>query len=405
MPTRQHQILDRTPSRWWFGAPILLAATAIGALLLLPGTLRGGPVTAWLLLLALLGGGAVVPLRRWLMWSPENRWRSVCSVVPAALLALAATTVVSVAGVAVVLAIEVPGSGLLGRVHLTLLDGNTLVVVVVGALAGTFSLRRPTPLAVVQWSLRHDVSASVGGDAAAELRRLRAWRTLPAVLGFAIGNAPGPAYNLAIDTVGPSHPAAETLLAAVGGAYDGFTFAVVGYLLGVVAAEVTRRRPAGDAGVARLDARRSAGYLTDAARRLPPLLATWVVAAAGVGSAVGRAGPLWPVVGAVLLAAGVTSVQRYVIQRPQRLTDPDQLALDDALRSSVAHALAGGASALLLVWALSATQSALVGNGTPSGAVGVILGVGGSVGVVALWMHYGSAHHGRQPGRAGTTLP
>jgi hypothetical protein len=117
---------------------------------------------------------------------------------------------------------------------------------------------------------------------------------------------------------------------------------------------------------------------------------------------------LWPVVGAVLLAAGVTSVQRYVIQRPQRLTDPGQLALDDALRSSVAHALAGGASALLLVWALSATQSALVGNGTPSGAVGVILGilgVGGSVGVVALWMHYGSAHHGRQPGRAGTTLP
>lgn len=201
MPTRQHQILDRTPSRWWFGAPILFAATAIGALLLLPGTLRGGPVTAWLLLVALFGGGAVVPLRRWLMWSPENRWRSVRSVVPAALLALAAATVISVAGVAVVLAIEVPGSGLLGRVHLTLLDGNTLVVVVVGALAGTFSLRRPTPLAVVQWSLRHDVSASVGGDAADELRRL------------------------------------------------------------------------------------------------PPLLATWVVAAAGVGSAVSRGGPLWPVVG------------------------------------------------------------------------------------------------------------
>jgi hypothetical protein len=91
-------------------------------------------------------------------------------------------------------------------------------------------------------------------------------------------------------------------------------------------------------------------------------------------------------------------VQRWVVRRPQRLTTTDGVAVDDVLRSSAAHAVTGGAGALLLILAGGASQVALAAwnldSGFAGGVVGVLVGVGLSAGVVGLWLGYGSAHRG-----------
>lgn len=273
-------------------------------------------------------------------------------------------------GVALVARLEVPTAGLAPEAWRALPDGNISVVVVLGGLAATYAARRPTSLATAHWAVAHRLPTSTSDDVAVELRRLRLWRALPAVLGAAIGQAPGPAYNLAVDVLGPSTPAAERLMAANSdGIYDGLTFAVLGYLLGVVVAELTRRRPAPDVGVARLGARRPEHYLTGLARWLP-----------------------------IVLTTAVTLAQEVVVRRPQRLDDAGELMFDDALRSGASHALTGGSCALLLMWAFAATQTAWVPNGTSGGWFAIVLVVAGLGGTIALWMNYGSAHPGRHPG-------
>jgi len=152
-------------------------------------------------------------------------------------------------------------------------------------------------------------------------------------------------------------------------------------------------------GGALLDARRPSGYLTVVARYLPAGLATWVVTASVAGAVVGR-NDEWPrSLLAAVLAAGVAGVQRWIVERPQRLTDADAVALDDSLRSGAAHALAGAASAALLAWALTATQQALSVDDPAPGVVGVAIGLLGVVGVYGLWANYGSAHRARRPQR------
>jgi hypothetical protein len=55
--------------------------------------------------------------------------------------------------------------------------------------------------------------------------------------------------------------------------------ALVGYLIGSLLAEVTRRPPVDRGAGARLEAQRPDQYLTPTARRLPAVLAAWVIAA------------------------------------------------------------------------------------------------------------------------------
>jgi hypothetical protein len=101
----------------------------------------------------------------------------------------------------------------------------------------------------------------------------------------------------------------------------------------------------------------------------------------------------------------VTLAQHYVVRRPQHVADRDALALDDTLRSSAAHALAGGCAAILLSLALSLAMLAVAGEGDAAGPAGfggaplLVLGLVAAGGFWALWLHYGSAHRGRRPRR------
>lgn len=314
--------------------------------------------------------------------------------------AVAVALVTIILALLTVLVIEVPGAGLWVHLPAMLVDGGTLLTIAVGIVAGVAAFRYPTPAAVAEWSRRHAVPSTTAAHAAVQLRRVRAFRTVPAVFGFAIAGVTGPAYNVAIDVLGTQHPASLALLEAATG-YPGLELTFGGYLLGVLLAEATRRPPAGATGAARLETRRPGQYLTPTARWLPALFAALVVGALAVAALVGR-GLGWEL-GLVALGVPVlvALAQHSIVRRPQKVVDADALALDDTLRSSAAHALSGGTSALLLAWALEVLNHALAGADGVAPLAWTLPGIVGTVGVYGLWAHYGSAHRGRRPERSG----
>jgi hypothetical protein len=313
----------------------------------------------------------------------------------AALFALA-TTLLSLL---TVLAIEAPSAGLFAHVPAMLLDGGALLETAVGGVAAMIGFRRPTPHEIDAWSRRHGVPPTMAAAAAVHLQRLRAVRTAPAVFGFAVGMVAGPAYNVAIDVLGPQHPASRALVDAAT-SYPTLDLFLGGYLLGVLFAEVTRRPPIGGGAGARLETRRPAQYLTPTARRLPTVFAAFVVGALAASALAGQPQGWGLALAAVAVPVLVVLAQHHIVRRPQPMVDADALALDDTLRSSAAHALSGAASALLLVWVLDVIDHAL---GVDEGSVPLawpLFIIIGTVGVYGLWAHYGSAHRGRRPERA-----
>jgi hypothetical protein len=218
------------------------------------------------------------------------------------------------------------------------------------------------------------------------------------VLGYAIGTVSGSAYNVALDVLGPRHPASRAILAAVSDVSPAL-LALVDYMAGVVLAEVTRRPPVDTGASARLETRRPRQYLTPTARRLPALLSAWVVTATVAGMLAGRSLDWRPPLIAAVVPGAIALIQHHIVRRPQRVITADALALDDTLRSSAAHALSGSASALLLVWAMEVTRRALIGDAGVPGTGWLLAATVATVGAYGLWSHYGSAHRGRRPER------
>jgi hypothetical protein len=109
------------------------------------------------------------------------------------------------------------------------------------------------------------------------------------------------------------------------------------------------------------------------------------------------AAPFWRMPAADRRAA---VAQRFIVRRAQPAVHEGALALDDTLRSSAAHALSGGASALLLGWALVSTRYALGADSNDTSAAWLVLALVAMAGAYGLWVHYGSAHRGRRPDRS-----
>ena len=150
----------------------------------------------------------------------------------------------------------------------------------------------------------------------------------------------------------------------VGHSFAGFPFPFIvgGYLLGAVVAEVVVNRPRRRSGAALLVARRLDDYLPGhvlALQRSLPVVAVLLPGAFALSPFPDLvpspnvepdtlAGFAVPAAVAVGTAVVIEALQRLIVARRQPITSHDDLAVDDAIRSSSLHVLAGAALAMLL---------------------------------------------------------
>lgn len=124
-----------------------------------------------------------------------------------------------------------------------------------------------------------------------------------------------------------------------------------------------------------------------------------------VGSpAVMRAGAVNTGIVAVLMMAAVAVAQRALLRRPQPLCSPDELAVDDAMRSSSVHLV--GASGLVVVAMAIAQQLGYLSNLT-EGALTNVLVVSAVLCVIGAYVMWVRWAHRRWPSvrRAALTTP
>lgn len=358
-------------------------------------------VLAWVALVALIAAALWLPLRRFRSWSSDDRRAAVRSIARATPAAIGLAYLASALGAAATILVLGPDRGFVMESWAVPLAPAALPFLVPATAALLFALRPVTPLAAAMWAARKGLDTATPVQVARELRRLRVWRTVPAVLGAGIGAGPSSAYARWLDVHGLGRAAEGMVIseASMVWPFDPLTLALAGYLVGLVIAESTRRHPSPGSPVARLTARVPSNYLTRPARWIPIVLAVLTLVAATVARAAGEA-VWWPAAVAVALAVVVHAVQRWVVRRPQRLDHPHDLHVDDVLRSSAAHGLTGASGALLLITAVGATDAATraLGIDTFAGAiVGVVLAALATGGVWVLWLGYGSAHRGQVP--------
>jgi hypothetical protein len=135
--------------------------------------------------------------------------------------------------------------------------------------------------------------------------------------------------------------------------------ALVGYLLGVVLAELTFKRPKGEVPAATLSPRDLVAYLPSAwtktlrgAALVALVLIPALYALPRRERLVESADllPWWMLaVMIVSVVLGVELLQRFIVRRPQPAIQDDLVEADDAIRSASVHALAGAGIALQLV--------------------------------------------------------
>jgi hypothetical protein len=401
-------------TRWSLIAGTVVAAVFIPlALVAVPeGPDRTTRIAVWALLLMALGLLAWRPLRHWWALPVAERRASARAAAIAIPAALALSAVLN--GVAVGLATwSLLGDGALALRAalvnpLTQESDGYLVVLAVPLF---WALRPPTATTVASWCARRGLATTtdVVSLAQRDLFSVRAWRTIGAVTGVALGYGPAMAYNRLFGLIEPTDPAHDALTGAsnlLPGLFrDPLTLAMAGYVLGALIAEARRRsaRPAASPAAA-LDARRIGAYTAPLARWLPAGTASLLVVVAVVRAAIGEgADPTAtsPVmVGqaaltAVVLAVAATGLRVWIVRRPQRAADATQLAVDDAFRASAVHAVAGAISAVIVVYTLLGLQalldvagvSQIIGN-----LVGGVLGIAGIVLVIGLWLGFGSSY-------------
>lgn len=143
----------------------------------------------------------------------------------------------------------------------------------------------------------------------------------------------------------------------------GFPLIFVGYLVGALYAELALVRPvAAGRRAAALMPRELGDYLPRLLRVAP-----WVVGSASVLVAAAAIGFVEPLAGgagdspsshavaatfaagAMVIAAGLGPVERWLLRRPQPFTDPDLVAADDAIRSQSVHSVAASGLATQLL--------------------------------------------------------
>jgi hypothetical protein len=148
------------------------------------------------------------------------------------------------------------------------------------------------------------------------------------------------------------------------GSFAGFPFPYIvgGYLLGTVVAEVVVNRPRRRSGAALLVARRLDDYLPGhvlALQRGLPVVAVLLPGAFALSPFPDLvptpsvepdtlAGFAVPAAVAVGTAVVIEALQRLIVARRQPITSHNDLAVDDAIRSSSLHVVAGAALAMLL---------------------------------------------------------
>jgi len=176
--------------------------------------------------------------------------------------------------------------------------------------------------------------------------------------------------------------------------------ALAGYLVGVVVAEISFRRPNGDVRQASLRTRRLRDYL--------PVHLTiwlWVLAAIDlVAFAVyqlmpepdGRAkdavflpaGILVPMV--IAIAVGIDLLQRWIVGQAQPAVVSDVERADDAIRSASVHALAGaGLSMLLVILGVELVAIATISELEVVRWTLPVLGVGCLIAALRAWIRVG----------------
>jgi hypothetical protein len=401
-----------------------LALGGISVLLLAPvaAATTTQRVLAWGATAAMVVAALWMPLRRFRSWPDADRRAAVRSVGRAAPAAIVLTYLASAVGAAVTILALAPDRGFVTQSWAVPFSPFALPFLLPAAAALLFALRPVTPLAAATWATRKGLATRPPVWVTHELRRLRVWRTVPAVFGAGIGAGPSAAYARWLEVHGPGRAAEGMVLseASMAWPFDPLTLALVGYLVGLVIAEATRRYPAPGSSAARLTARTPSNYLTRPARLIPVVFAVWTLVTATIAWAAGdpaafvsqfvpsESAVWWPAAAAVGLAAVVLAVQRWVVRRPQRLERPADLQADDVLRSSAAHGLSGAAGALLLWTAIGTTDAAIQAFGVDAFAgaiVGAVLAALSIGGVWALWLGYGSSHRGQIPPDGPPTPP
>ncbi len=185
----------------------------------------------------------------------------------------------------------------------------------------------------------------------------------------------------------------------------GWVWLFSGYIVGCIWAELSFARiPTSADRTASLETRRVADYLPRSmliAEAALPLLAVLLAVVAGVldlpaeiGFTVGssstpeaqRAAVVSGIIAALMMIA-VAVTQRALARRPQPLTARDEVAIDDAMRSSALHLV--GASGLVAVALVISSQLAYLSNAVaPSTASGplVLLSVLGVALAYGMWI-------------------
>jgi hypothetical protein len=401
-------------TRWSLIAGTVVAAVFVPfALVAVPeGPDRGTRITVWALLLTAVVLLAWRPLRNWWALPVAERRASARAAAVAVPAALALSAVLN--GVAVGFATWVllgDGALALRAAVVNPVTPESAGYLVVLAVPLLWALRPPTVTTVVSWCARRGLPTTTDAVSLAQrdLFSVRAWRTIGAVTGVAIGYGPAMAYNRLFSLIEPTDPAHDALTEAsnlLPGLFrDPLTLAMSGYVLGALIAEARRRsarpstRPA-----AALDARRVGTYTAPLARWLPAGTASLLVVVAAVRAAIGEGAdstatsPM--LVGqaaltAVVLAVVATGLRAWIVRRPQRAADVIQLAVDDAFRASAVHAVTGAISAVIVVYTLLGLQALLDVAGvsqTVGNLVGSVLGIAGIVLVIGLWLGFGSSY-------------
>jgi hypothetical protein len=228
------------------------------------------------------------------------------------------------------------------------MPGWVLVITTAVALLAAllrWAARPPDTAAIAQWAARYNLTLHPDDHhhLSQQLRRGRWLRTLGFVVPFVIGEGATVWWGVAYAQPLPPFPL--RLLAAP-------SAWAVGYLLGAVAAELTRRPPhPRQLRAAALVPRRLADYLPAWMLRAERALALAVLALAPLASqgvSWTRSRNVTTTVAAVAIAALVELSLRAMVRRPQPVATAGELAVDDALRSTSVHRAAGAGLAALL---------------------------------------------------------
>jgi hypothetical protein len=246
------------------------------------------------------------------------------------------------------------------------------------------------------WAASAGVTLTVESRPA--VRRYLAWTRRSRTVGGLVGFLAPILYRAA---------SGETSAATTSGGADwSVPLMIVGYLVGALVAEIVVNRPRRGTGAALLVPRRLADYLPPYVLRLQRGLAVAAAVLAGVYALlVGRVSPatnglevpdalevLAFGVGGAGIALLVETVQRAIVARRQPVGRPDEQLLDDAMRSSSLHVLAGAGVGLLCI-VVGGNGAVLAALGGSIGRwVGLAVALGGFAAGISFWLDLAKPH-------------